>query len=324
MSRTSTYRLSCCRSIRPRVPRMTSRGRCSQRSTRSRRTSARTSTSPRPAPSAGCSSFRARGRSTTSPRAIRAPRIPITPPTRSSPLPSTSTPPEQRTNLPAAIYAYNHSAAYVQSVMLRAELLAGVPSTLVDSVSSLAEGSFPIELRYHPRYTSLATSARPAKSGRSGNPNAPAPAAIAAAFESKALGHAPRSTKIFAARQLPRWPCRQERSSRSATASDSAPSCVSRTPSATPTRMATSRALPRIASLRGHRAPPPRARWRRSASSRAALPPRPPRAPVSRGRPGAPRSRRQSLPARRAQAPLRVHQRQTADSSSRAAAAPTR
>jgi hypothetical protein len=104
------------------------------------------------------------------------------------------------TNLPAAIYAYNHSDAYVQSVMLRAELLAGVPSTLVDSVSSLAEGNFPIELRYHPRYTSLATSPRSGHSGRSGNTNAPAPAAIAAAFESKTLGHAPRSTEIFAAR----------------------------------------------------------------------------------------------------------------------------
>jgi len=104
------------------------------------------------------------------------------------------------TNLPAAIYAYNHSDAYVQSVMLRAELLAGVPSTLVDSVSSLAEGSFPIELRYHPHYAGLATSRRPGNSGRSGNTSAPAPAAIAAAFKSKTLGHAPRATEIFAAR----------------------------------------------------------------------------------------------------------------------------
>ena len=40
----------------------------------------------------------------------------------------TSPPPARRTNLPAAIYAYNHSDAYVQSVLLRAELLSGEPS----------------------------------------------------------------------------------------------------------------------------------------------------------------------------------------------------
>ena len=49
-------------------------------------------------------------------------------------------------NLPRAIFAYNHSHAYVESVMLRAELLSGEPSALVDSVSQLAEGDFPIQL----------------------------------------------------------------------------------------------------------------------------------------------------------------------------------
>jgi hypothetical protein len=103
------------------------------------------------------------------------------------------------TNLPDAIYAYNHSQAYVQSVLLRAELLSGVPATLVDSVSSLAEGIFPIELRYHPSYASQAprsgAGAAPGVSG--GHP--PAPSAITAAIDGSVLGHAQTSAEIYAA-----------------------------------------------------------------------------------------------------------------------------
>jgi hypothetical protein len=58
-------------------------------------------------------------------------------------------------NLPGAIFAYNHSSAYVQAVLLRAELLTGLPTTLVNSVSELAEGHYPIQLSYHPRYRPL-------------------------------------------------------------------------------------------------------------------------------------------------------------------------
>ncbi len=46
-------------------------------------------------------------------------------------------------NLAAAIFAYNHSHAYVRSVLLRAELLAGEPSALLNSVTELAEGDLP-------------------------------------------------------------------------------------------------------------------------------------------------------------------------------------
>jgi hypothetical protein len=55
-------------------------------------------------------------------------------------------------NLPGAIFAYNHSHAYVQSVLLRAQLLSGEPSALVNSVTELAEGDFPIQLGYHASY----------------------------------------------------------------------------------------------------------------------------------------------------------------------------
>ncbi|HTU86710.1 MAG TPA: lytic murein transglycosylase [Solirubrobacteraceae bacterium] len=47
-------------------------------------------------------------------------------------------------NLQDAIYAYNHAWWYVQSVMLRAQLIEGVPSPFIDSLTDLVEGDFPV------------------------------------------------------------------------------------------------------------------------------------------------------------------------------------
>jgi len=126
-SRTSTCRRSCCRSIRPRAPRMTSRGRCSLRSTRWRRTSDRTQRllgrcrRLDAVPSEHVDKY-AVLRAVRAPRSLQRRRRDLL---RGQYLNAAGA----TTNLPAAIYAYNHSDAYVQSVMLRAELLAGVPST---------------------------------------------------------------------------------------------------------------------------------------------------------------------------------------------------
>ena len=46
-----------------------------------------------------------------------------------------------------SIFAYNHADWYVDSVMLRARLIAGVPSDLVGSLTGLTEGSFPVAAR---------------------------------------------------------------------------------------------------------------------------------------------------------------------------------
>jgi hypothetical protein len=46
-----------------------------------------------------------------------------------------------------AIFAYNHADWYVDSVMLRARLIAGLPSDLVGSLTGLTEGRFPIAAR---------------------------------------------------------------------------------------------------------------------------------------------------------------------------------
>jgi hypothetical protein len=48
------------------------------------------------------------------------------------------------TNLQNAIYAYNHADWYVQSVLLRAQLIGGIPEGLVNALSDLVEGRFPV------------------------------------------------------------------------------------------------------------------------------------------------------------------------------------
>jgi hypothetical protein len=46
-----------------------------------------------------------------------------------------------------AIFAYNHADWYVDSVMLRARLIAGVPADLVGSLTGLTEGRFPVHAK---------------------------------------------------------------------------------------------------------------------------------------------------------------------------------
>ncbi len=48
------------------------------------------------------------------------------------------------TNLNNAIFAYNHAEWYVQSVLLRAKLIAAMPSPLVGALTGLVEGRFPV------------------------------------------------------------------------------------------------------------------------------------------------------------------------------------
>jgi murein DD-endopeptidase MepM/ murein hydrolase activator NlpD len=47
-------------------------------------------------------------------------------------------------DLRGAIYAYNHSAGYVESVILRTRLLAATPQSLISSLSAIASGRFPV------------------------------------------------------------------------------------------------------------------------------------------------------------------------------------
>jgi hypothetical protein len=51
------------------------------------------------------------------------------------------------TDVRAAIWAYNHADWYVDSVLLRARLIAGVPADLIGSLTGLTEGRFPVYAR---------------------------------------------------------------------------------------------------------------------------------------------------------------------------------
>ncbi len=53
------------------------------------------------------------------------------------------------TNIKAAVYAYNHSQEYVESVMLRAQLLDGTPSELLGAITGLTEARFPVYAASH-------------------------------------------------------------------------------------------------------------------------------------------------------------------------------
>jgi hypothetical protein len=52
-------------------------------------------------------------------------------------------------NIKAAVFSYNHSAAYVDSVMLRAQLLGGTPSELLGAITGLTEARFPVHAPSH-------------------------------------------------------------------------------------------------------------------------------------------------------------------------------
>jgi soluble lytic murein transglycosylase-like protein len=53
------------------------------------------------------------------------------------------------TDIRGAVYSYNHSQAYVDSVMLRAQLIGGTPSELLGAITGLTEARFPVHAQSH-------------------------------------------------------------------------------------------------------------------------------------------------------------------------------
>src|SRR3982074_1231389 len=47
-------------------------------------------------------------------------------------------------SLGQAIFGYNHAGWYVQSVLLRAKLIGGMPDALVGALNGLVQGHFPV------------------------------------------------------------------------------------------------------------------------------------------------------------------------------------
>jgi hypothetical protein len=69
------------------------------------------------------------------------------------------------TDIRRAVFAYNHADWYVDSVMLRAQVIGGLPSNLVGSLTGLTQGRFPVQAR-----STYAGQLKPqAKRVRSGN-----------------------------------------------------------------------------------------------------------------------------------------------------------
>jgi hypothetical protein len=97
-------------------------------------------------------------------------------------------------NLSQAIFAYNHADWYVQSILLRAKLIGGLPSQFIGALTGLVQGHFPVAApaRYADDYVeSLA-----GKKVKSGNPAI----AVESNPSQKALGiYAKQNSPVIAA-----------------------------------------------------------------------------------------------------------------------------
>ena len=154
-SASSASRPSCFRSTRPPERSTASAGKCSRRSTRSRPTTAATSMCRPRARSVGCSSSPLPGACTEPTRTATARRIPYNPVDAifaAAPLPEGRR--RATSDLRRAIFAYNHADWYVDSVMMRARLISGLPADLVGSLTGLTQGHFPVHARPATRTTS--------------------------------------------------------------------------------------------------------------------------------------------------------------------------
>ncbi len=101
------------------------------------------------------------------------------------------------TDLRRAIFAYNHADWYVESVLMRARLIGGLPADLVGSLSGLTQGHFPVfaRARYADDLAERRAATRAAAAG-----NVPATTNVADPVESDA---ARRGIDIFAAAGSP-------------------------------------------------------------------------------------------------------------------------
>jgi hypothetical protein len=136
-------------------------------------------------------------------------------------------------SLKGAIFAYNHSQAYVESVLLRAKLIAHYPTAVMETLTGLAEGSLPVshalataeETLQPGSVTSSIDSVRPAKASstkrrssgaagtstaatagaalRPGSTPAPTPGASAAAVTGGKTDSAQRFGKLVAPASAP-------------------------------------------------------------------------------------------------------------------------
>jgi hypothetical protein len=112
-------------------------------------------------------------------------------------------------NLHTAILAYNHSDAYVESVLLRAKLIASYPQSVIATLTGLTEGRLPVagaRIAADPSTSALALSPSSATAGAvpveaSASPVAPAPGAAPAPAPSTAAASAANAASAPAAKR---------------------------------------------------------------------------------------------------------------------------
>ena len=202
-------------------------------------------------------------------------------------------------DLRRAIFAYNHADWYVDSVLMRARVIGGLPADLVGSLTGLTQGRFPV--RAKATYAGALTKARP--QGRAGPRTPPY---VVESDDTR------RDIEIFAAGRRAR-DRRQRRPGHasSATASASAATSSSRTSTATPTPTRTSSKV-------AETYPAPKKRTSSKAQIRASS-----SCPSDREARSAPRQRHQARPAPRAPAAAAPGQQRRDDAAGRPRRCPT-
>ena len=188
-------------------------------------------------------------------------------------------------DLRRAIFAYNHADWYVESVLMRARLIGGLPSDLVGSLNGLTQGHFPVfaKARYADDLSERAASRR----ARSRPERRQA---------GRVRGDAPRHRHLRQGRLARDRRAGRHDRRRSARPSAWATSSGCATSTATRTRTRTSRRSPRTCRCRSARR---RARRRSPRSSRCPGATRSRRSPASAGTPtqkGAAHGRRRRRP----------------------------
>jgi soluble lytic murein transglycosylase-like protein len=103
-------------------------------------------------------------------------------------------------DLPAAIFAYNHSTEYVSSVLLRAKLISTYPESVITTLTCLADGRSPVTGQM--AWESLAPAAPASSSATAGGLSAARALALAPAVAA-AAGVGTRATRFVELRSAP-------------------------------------------------------------------------------------------------------------------------
>ena len=142
------------------------------------------------------------------------------------------------TDIRQAVFAYNHADWYVDSVLLRAQVIGGLPSNLVGSLTGLTQGRFPIQAKatYAGQLKRAAQAHPPGQRGDGGRAHRP-----------------PRHPHLLARGRAGRRGQRRANRRRSASRAGSAATWSSRTCTATRTRTGTSPASPSATRRRSRR-----------------------------------------------------------------------